>query len=147
VGDKKGNTGEDRGYVIDTGRDLMTRYSIDKKRELFRIVVTRKEDEIGELFVELIPPEWEYIVLKINDQKHVLIRPDEPLSLSKNDRIYVEEIKTNLHDRSEMQLRINGKKIKPGELRDLDELCSSGENQFDILSGSLELGRGFINMQ
>jgi len=147
VGDNKNNTGEDRGYEIDTARDLMNRYSINKKGELFRVLVSRGEDKIGELFVKLTPPEWEYLVMRINDDRHVLLRPDESISLSQHDRLFMEEIRTNLYNNSDIHLRINGNRIRLGELKGLDELCSDKENQFNVHRGSLELGGGFINME
>ena len=52
VGDRRNNDGEDRGYVIDTGEDiLMKRYSIDKKGKRYYILTTSGEKEVGKLFI------------------------------------------------------------------------------------------------
>ena len=45
VGNKKNNTGEDRGYEIDTSNDLMSRFSINKKGEYYPVLVTRNDEE------------------------------------------------------------------------------------------------------
>lgn len=56
VGDRKNNTGEDRGFVIDTGSALMKNWSIHKKDEFYEVVVTQGDTKIGRLIVKLMPP-------------------------------------------------------------------------------------------
>ena len=56
VGDKKNNTGEDRGYVIKTDKELWKRYSLDKLGKRYQIVVTHKRREVGKLFIGLNDP-------------------------------------------------------------------------------------------
>jgi len=56
VGNLQNNTGEDRGYVIDTGKDLWQRYSLDKKGKIYPIVVKYDDKPIGELFVDIKAP-------------------------------------------------------------------------------------------
>ena len=46
VGDWKNNTGEDRGYRIDTGKELLRRYSLHKKGKMYLIKATSR----GHLF-------------------------------------------------------------------------------------------------
>ncbi len=53
VGNKQNNTGEDRGYVINTGKDLWKRYSLNKKGRKYQVVVTYNDKIIGKLFVDL----------------------------------------------------------------------------------------------
>jgi hypothetical protein len=146
VGDKKNNTGEDRGYEIDTANDLITRYSINKNGVSYPIIVSREDHKIGELIVKLIPPKMDYLVLKVNDKRHVLLRSEDSISLSRRDKIRMEEIHTNLYSKSGIHLSINGHKVGLGELRGLKELCPSKRNQLDVQRGDLQLGRIFINM-
>jgi hypothetical protein len=56
VGDKTNNTGEDRGYVINTGKDLWKRYSINKKGKTYRVEVTYQNKLLGKLYVDLVDP-------------------------------------------------------------------------------------------
>lgn len=52
VGDRRNNDGEDRGYVIDTGEDvLLKRYSIDKQGKRYYILTTSEDKEVGKLFI------------------------------------------------------------------------------------------------
>ena len=53
VGNESQNTGEDRGYVIDTANDLWERYSMDGKGETYFVVVKSGETPVGKLFIEL----------------------------------------------------------------------------------------------
>lgn len=56
VGNTRHNTGEDRGYVINTARDLWERYSLNKKGIAYRVIVTYNEKQAGELIVDLKEP-------------------------------------------------------------------------------------------
>jgi hypothetical protein len=58
VGDKVNNTGEDRGYLIDTSKDLMKRYSLHNKGELYQIVISRwsEKNTLARIFVKIVPP-------------------------------------------------------------------------------------------
>lgn len=146
VGDTKNNTGEDRGYEIDTATDLIKRYSLYKRGEFYQIIVSSKDDIIGRLIVRLVPPRMDYLVLRVNDHRHILLRPEDHVSLSMKDKITMEEIQTNLYSQSGIHLSINGHKVRSGQLRTLNELCYSKKNQFDVRKGNLMLGRIFINM-
>jgi len=53
VGNESQNTGEDRGYVIDTANDLWERYSINGKGVTYFVVVKSGETPVGKLFIEL----------------------------------------------------------------------------------------------
>jgi hypothetical protein len=53
VSNRINNTGEDRGYLIDTGKDLLERYSLRKKGREYQIVVTQDEKVLGKLYIDL----------------------------------------------------------------------------------------------
>ncbi len=147
VGDKSNNTGEDRGYEIDTSGNLMEHYSINKKGECYPIIVSRGDKELGRLTVKLIPPLINYVVLKVNDDRHLLLRPEDSVSLSLEDKITLEEIQTNLYDQEGIHLTINGHRVDADDLWDLKRLCNRGLNQLNIRKGPLALGKIFINTE
>ncbi|MDB9823071.1 M14/M99 family metallopeptidase [Deltaproteobacteria bacterium] len=147
VGNQKNNVGEDRGYEIDTANDLIKRYSINKNGEYYPIIVFKGDNEIGKMIVKLAPPKMNYLVLRINENRHALLRTEDSISLSLKDRICMEEIDTSLFTNSGIHLSINGKKLGLGELRELRDLCTSQRNQLNIQKGSLLLGKIFINME
>ena len=145
VGNKTNNTGEDRGYEIDTATDLLRRYSLHGKGELYRIIASRDDDIIGQIKIRFASPRLDYLVLRVNDHRHVLLRSEDIVSLALQDKICLEEIQTNLFNKSGIHLNINGHRVRQGELWSLKELCVSTNNQFDIRKGPLVLGRVFIN--
>lgn len=54
VGNSSRNTGEDRGYVIDTGSGaLMPRYSLGKKGQQYHVITTLEGKEVGQLFIDI----------------------------------------------------------------------------------------------
>ena len=55
VGNKSFNSGEDRGYPIDTGDDgvLMPRYSRDKKGRHYHVLTTLEDREVGKLYIDI----------------------------------------------------------------------------------------------
>lgn len=56
VGNTVSNTGEDRGYVINTAKDLWKNYSLDKKGLKYKVIVTYNNQNAGELFIDLEEP-------------------------------------------------------------------------------------------
>jgi hypothetical protein len=146
VGDWKNNTGEDRGYMVDTATALMKRYSLYKRGEFYQIIASYQDHVLGRLLVRITPPRLNYLVLKVNGHRHILLRSDESVSLSRDDEICLEDIKTNFDSNNGIHLSINGRKIKPGEVKRLAKLCSSPNNQVEVKRGPLALGRIFINM-
>jgi hypothetical protein len=149
VGDWKNNTGEDRGYVIDTEADLIKRYSLHKKGELYSVIASKGDNVIGRMAIKLTPPRMDYLILKVNNNKHVYLRPEDAVSLSKKDKICLQEIQTNLYNKRDILLSINGHKIKPGEIRQLRELCGASgylKHLAKVTKGPLVLGRIFLNM-
>ncbi len=54
VGNNSRNTGEDRGYVIDTGAGvLLHRYSLERKGRHYHVVTTLGGDEVGKIFIDI----------------------------------------------------------------------------------------------
>jgi hypothetical protein len=54
VGNSSVNTGEDRGYVIDTGANvLLPRYSLGKKGRHYYVVTTHAGNEVGRIYIDI----------------------------------------------------------------------------------------------
>ncbi len=146
VGDKINNTGEDRGYDIDTGKDLLERYSTGDNGNIYQVVVTKGEKEIGNLNVRLIRPEMDYLVLKIDKDRHVLLRPNDAVTLSSGDSILLEAVETNLFNNDGVHLEINGHKIRTGETGVAGELCKPRRNEVNIKKGKLYIAKIFVDI-
>ena len=146
VGDRVNNTGEDRGYDIDTGKDLLERYATGEKGNNYQIVVTKDDKEIGNLNIRLIQPEMNYLVLKIDNKKHVLLRPGESVTLSSKDNILLEAVETNLINGDGVHLEINGHRIRTGETAVAGEFCKSRRNEVNIRKGKLHIAKIILDL-
>src|SRR3989304_1635215 len=53
VGKRAANTGEDRGYLVDTAKDLWVKYSVKRQGVEHPIVIKHGEKKIGEILIKL----------------------------------------------------------------------------------------------
>lgn len=112
VGDKKANTGEDRGYIINTDNDLMKRYSLYRKGRIYQAVVTKDDDQVmGRLFFDIKEPSFQYIVFQLNDGIKQCFFPEDTISLQRNDIIKLVDIKTNVPRNFNVSSRLSGKDV------------------------------------
>jgi len=73
IGNKNRNDAEDRGYVINTGKNLMPRFSIDGTGNIYRIEALHGSAVIGNVFLKIIDPEVHYVIVEHPDgTKHAL---------------------------------------------------------------------------
>ncbi len=150
VGDPSNNTGEDRGFAINTGSDLMERFSLDGKGEAYEIVVTQGETLLGRGIVRLASPKVEFVVLRVNGHGHHILKPKSAFSVSREDTICVEEIRTNLSSSDGVSLKINGQTVLPGEVKAVKELhpaARTSDTQLKVEKGSLVLGMIPLNIR
>lgn len=68
VNKSSANTGEDRGCAIHTGKELWPKYSLDNKGLKYQVVTQGEHGIIGKLFVELIEPSLNYVLIQTNDR-------------------------------------------------------------------------------
>ena len=97
VGNRSNNTGEDRGYIIDTATDLWERYSLYKKGRVYQVIVSRNDkDIIGRLFFDIQSPLFEYMLLYLNGTEKRWVSKSEPIRLRLRDSMKLIDIKTNV---------------------------------------------------
>ncbi|NTV55930.1 MAG: hypothetical protein HGA74_01435 [Deltaproteobacteria bacterium] len=150
VGDPSNNTGEDRGFSINTGSDLMERFSLDGKGEAYEIVVTQGETLLGRGIVRLASPKVEFVVLRVNGHGHHILKAKSVFSVSREDTICIEEVRTNLSSSDGLSLRINGQTVLPGEVKavkDLSLASKASDTQLKVEKGSLVLGMIPLNVR
>jgi hypothetical protein len=149
VGNPKNNTGEDRGYLIHTGAGLLTRYSLGNKGRLYEIIASDDGRVLGRMVVRLVPPKMDYLVLRIDDHRHVYLKSEDTVSLSMENRICLEEIETNLYSENGICLKVDEHLLKPGEVRELRALCAldgQSRHPVQVKKGALVLGQVFISI-
>ena len=150
VGDPSNNTGEDRGFSINTGSDLMERFSLDGKGEAYEIVVTQGETLLGRGIVRLASPKVEFVVLRVNGHGHHILKPKSVFSVSREDTICIEEVRTNLSSSDGLSLKINGQTVLPGEVKavkDLSLASKASDTPLKVEKGSLVLGMIPLNVR
>jgi hypothetical protein len=150
VGNRKNNTGEDRGFEIDTGTALMERYSLRNKGERYQVIASRGEEILGRLFLRLSEPRLDYLVLRLNEDKRLLLKPEDRIRLSPEDRICLEAVGTNFPGEPDLRLSVNGNQVKPNAPRRWKDLCSlpcRDPQPAEIMAGGLRLGTIYITMQ
>ncbi len=97
VGNKDSNTGEDRGYIIDTATELWDRYSLYKKGRVYQVIVSKNEkDIIGRLFFDIKSPLFEYMLLYLNGTDKRWVSNNEPIQLKLSDSMKIIDIKSNV---------------------------------------------------
>ncbi|MDO9514866.1 MAG: hypothetical protein Q7J01_02025 [Syntrophales bacterium] len=98
VGNKLSNTGEDRGYIIDTATDLWERYSLYKKGRVYETIVSENEKDttIGRLFFDIKAPIFEYMLLYLNGTDKRWVSNNEPIRLKLSDSVKIIDIKSNV---------------------------------------------------
>jgi hypothetical protein len=150
VGDQTNNTGEDRGFTINTGADLMERFSLDGKGESYEIVVNQGETLLGRCVIRLASPRMDFLVLRVNGHGLHVLKAKSALSVSREDTICVEEIRTNLPSSDGLSLKINGQTVLPGEVKTVKELypaAKASDPQLKVEKGSLVLGMITLNVR
>lgn len=148
VGDWKSNTGEDRGFIINTATDLIKRYAIDNNKRLYEILASKDKQILGKIYVRLIPAKLKYLLMKINNRRYQLLRAGDSILLCHDDRFRVEEFNTNLSQQDGIHLSINGYSIHRGEQIRVKEICLSGKygnkEEAEIIKGNQVLGSVFF---
>jgi len=102
------NTGEDRGFLIDTARDLMPRYSQSKTEKIYTIVVEKKSKVLARMTIRLNKPELNYVVLRQNGGPRLCLLNGEALRVSPGDQIQVLDLQTNVAASPRVELTVHG---------------------------------------
>jgi hypothetical protein len=113
VGNPKNNTGEDRGYVIHTAKNLWKRYSLHKKGKVYQVIVTNNGDTVGKLFVGLEDPALKYIVLGTGRGALRCLTPGDTAFVDVKKPLEIFDINTNI----EQNLGVKAFISVPGLLR------------------------------
>ena len=108
VGNTQNNTGEDRGYLIDTSKELLKKYSKGGLNKQYPIIVTVNNKEIGKVWVDFIEPRLEYLVVSLNGDKKMCYTPDEVIETCYNDGIEIVDVKTNVADNYRVKVNFKG---------------------------------------
>ncbi|MFC1490592.1 M14/M99 family metallopeptidase [Candidatus Latescibacterota bacterium] len=98
VGNKEYNDAEDRGYRIDTSRDLMGRRSLDSNESLYEIQVENLKTKklIGSVYITLEEPEVEYLIVQSEDGTTIALTPGSTVECEKLEKFTVLSVISNV---------------------------------------------------
>ncbi len=156
VGNTSNNTGEDRGYVVHTGRDLWKRYSLKKKGRYYQVVVTNNGDTFGKLFLELTDPTLKYVVLGNGGGQRHCLAPGASADINVTAPLELFDINTNIisnlgvkafitDDGSTRRPLAMAKPILLKELMRADEEPSACRYRLEVMREKMLLGAITLN--
>jgi len=147
VGNWKNNTGEDRGYLVNTGKDLLDRYSLHGQRKVYRIIASRGKEILGEMLIKITEPSLVYLVLKLNNQTYAL-KDRETICASLDDYLTVEAIKSNIAEENEISVRANGDLLELGTSKKIRDIIGASKDtlRIDLTRKKLPLGEIYIKI-
>ena len=116
------NTGEDRGYRINTSQDLLPRFSrcessSPQGMECYPVIAQKNGRKIGEILVEVVPATMDYLVVSQGNGPKMVYFNGETISAGKDGRLQIIDIKTNVNQEGHLRLVLecNGQKIDLAE--------------------------------
>jgi|GEM_PF-4025222 hypothetical protein len=98
VGNKRYNDAEDRGYLIDTARDLMSRRSLNNDESLYQIRVENLKTKklTGSVYIALDDPAVDYLIVQNEDGTTFALTPGSTLECRKLERFTVLSVISNV---------------------------------------------------
>jgi len=154
VSNPKDNTGEDRGYIIRTDRDLLKKYSLNRDGKIYPVITLNENKIIGKLFVEIEEAFLSYVVLKVNNKDKICLNPNETFKNHNNNEIELVDLKTNIPDNEgvKVYLKLSNYSrflIRQGESINLDLINNNTTSdmnlyRLDIIRDTALLGSVFV---
>lgn len=154
VGQRSQNTGEDRGYRINSGKDLWKRYSLKKKGRKYQVIVTLEDEEVGKLFIDLAEPEFKHAIFGFADGSLRCFIPGSTMDVSPDAPPQLVALATNINQNSGVRAYLSGPGVKPRRIKIKTPLfkdqalprATPADNTYrlDVRRGKVSLG--FINI-
>ncbi|MBI2058487.1 MAG: succinylglutamate desuccinylase/aspartoacylase family protein [Nitrospirae bacterium] len=104
---RRDNRGHDLSYPVDTAKDLLPAWSVDKRGDLYRITATQSSKEIGQWFLRLSRPQVRYLLVEINGTR-TWFTPDESIRLHDPDEIKIIDVESNLPNSDGLTVNFRG---------------------------------------
>jgi hypothetical protein len=139
VGNPADNRGEDRGYPANTANDLLKNWSEEKQGKKYIIAAKRGRRIISSITLRINEPDFKYLVVNNpENNKAVIGRKGDSVSVQDVRSVVLEDIITNIEDISSLYVRLNssGKNFKVGDRIPFE----ADEAILKVFCGSKELG-------
>ena len=98
VGNSRYNDAEDRGYRIDTSRDLMNWRSLNSDESLYEITVDNLEtkESIGSAYIALDEPAVDYLIVRNESGTTIALKPGSTVDCRQLERFTVLSVISNV---------------------------------------------------
>lgn len=96
VGNKTFNDAEDRGYDIDTAKDLIKRLSLGGKGHIYRIEALKGRKVIGSIHIAIEEPEIRYVIVELEDGTKQALTPGQEISCNGSETLMILSIVSNV---------------------------------------------------
>ncbi|MBN2569601.1 MAG: hypothetical protein JXB42_09255, partial [Deltaproteobacteria bacterium] len=135
--------------------DLWERYSLYKKGRTYQVVVTENEENIiGRLFVDIISPRFEYVVLQLNESDKICYSSADTITVNYNDTIKLIDFKTNIPGNFNTKTYVSGPHSnvqlimgEPVETRSIISSSIRGKAEYAITLKREDITIGSIQMK
>lgn len=141
------NDGQDRGWLIDTRRQLMQRYSLSKTGKLYRVNVEKGPRVLAWMEIELKKPALDYLVVQIPGGIKRCLANGETLALNGGQSLRILDIDTNLTLANRLDIRLEGgpaQRFSPA--LDITPRHEKARQTLLIERDGLVLGRIYLNL-
>ena len=100
------DNGKDRGYLVNTAKQLLPYFSQRGEGRVYAIVVGSEDKIHGEVFYRLLDPQLRYAVLRVNDSRSLVLRDGEPVQIALDDRLTISNVSVNFTSRQGLSFDI-----------------------------------------
>ena len=128
VGQRSLNTGEDRGYRINSGKDLWKRYSLKKKGRQYQVIVTLEDVEVGKLFIDLAEPEFKHAIFGFADGSLRCFTPGSTIDVRPDSPPQLVALATNISQNTGVRAYLSGPRGKARRIKLKTPLFSDRES-------------------
>ncbi|MCP3951963.1 MAG: hypothetical protein GY697_07060 [Desulfobacterales bacterium] len=154
VGQQSQNTGEDRGYRINSGKDLWKRYSLKKAGRQYQIIVTLEDREVGKLFIDLGTPVLKHVIFGFTDGSLRCFLPGSTMDINPGRLPHLVTLVTNIDQNTGVRAYLSGPGLKDRRIKARAPLFPEAEtiaavNGMEAYRLTVRRGKipmGFINI-
>jgi hypothetical protein len=154
VGQRSHNTGEDRGYRINSGKDLWKRYSLKKAGRQYQVIVTLEDKKVGKLFIDLAQPELKHAIFGFADGSLRCFFPGSTLDINTAKPPHLVALETNVSQNTDVRAYLSGpgsgaRRIKlkaPLFPETATARAANGDDVYRLVVRRGKIPMGFINI-
>lgn len=92
VNDAFNNTGEDRGYIVDTSKDFWSKYSIDGKGFKYPIKASKGNLVVGEMIIEIEEESEKILLIESEGGRLIGVKNNEEIYIKDIDKCFLNSV-------------------------------------------------------